>query len=105
MAKGKNIQDTNAQPSRWPTEGTDAYGREAQVVKDEVTTRVDEVSKTLFYLGWAEYGMPEDEPFWKIRRIQQVGSVWEQKYAVDGYDGPNQFYRFKWSRRYFLTYL
>lgn len=103
MGHGGNIED-NAHPRRWATEGHNAYGREAQIVKDEITTRVDEVSDSLFYLGWAEYGMAEDEPYWKIRRIQQVSTVWEQKYAVDA-TGPNEFFRFKWSERYFLDYL
>ena len=59
-------------PLRSPTEGHDAHGRQSQIVKDEFPTRIDEVSKTLFYLGLAELGQTEDEPYWKIRRIQQI---------------------------------
>ena len=83
-----------------PTEGHDANGRPSQIVKDEFPTRIDEVSDTLFYLGWAELGSSESDPVWKIRRIQQVGTVWEQKYAYG-----NQFYRYKWSDRSVLPYL
>ena len=100
MGKGSNIQENNAQPRRWATEGHDAYGRESQIVKDESPTRVDEVSDTLFYLGWAKSTVNEDEPIWKIRRIQLVGSVWELKYA-----NGNQYYRSIWDDRAILTYL
>jgi hypothetical protein len=84
---------------RSPTEGHDAYGRDSHVVKDEFPTRIDEVSKTLFYLGWAILNEGEDEPCWKIRRIQQMGDVWYQEYAY-----ANQFYRYKWTERSFLPY-
>ena len=108
MGKGGNIED-NAHPRRWATEGSSAFGREVQLVKYETPTRIDEVSDTLYFLGWAEWGMPEDEPFWKIRRIQQISTDWEQKYAYDGYGAEhegrgNEFFRFKWSERYLLNY-
>lgn len=87
-------------PFQSPTEGHDANGRPSQIVKDEFPTRIDEVSDTLFYLGWAELGSSESDKVWKIRRIQQVGNVWEQKYAYG-----NQFYRYKWNDRSILPYL
>lgn len=87
-------------PYQSPTEGHSAEGRPSQIVKDEFPTRIDEVSDTLFYLGWAILGEGESEPYWKIRRIQQVGTVWEQKYAYG-----NQFYRYKWLDRSVLPYL
>jgi hypothetical protein len=80
-------------------EGTDAQGRQSQVVRDEYPTRVDEVTDSLIYLGWAELGATVDDPRWKIRRIQQVGSVWEQKYA-----GGEEVYRFRWDQRSMLNY-
>lgn len=86
-------------PLRSPTEGHDAHGRPSQIVKDEFPTRIDQVSDTLFYLGWAELGEDESEPYWKIRRIQQIGSVWYQEYAY-----ANQFYRYKWTERSTLPY-
>ena len=64
---------TEIAPLRSPTEGHDAHGRPSQIVKDEFPTRIDEVSKTLFYLGWAELGELDDQPYWKIRRIRQIG--------------------------------
>ena len=87
-------------PLRSPTEGHSAEGRPSQLVKDEFPTKIDEVSKTLFYLGWAVLGADEGDTVWKIRRIQQVGSVWEQRYAYG-----NQFYRYVWDSRSDLPYL
>jgi hypothetical protein len=104
MGKGRNI-NLNEHPARWPHEGSDSYGREVQIVKDEIPTRIDCVNDSLVFLGWAEFGELENEPYWKIRKIEKIGTVWEQRYAVDDYSGPNQFYRFKWSDRYSLTYL
>jgi len=90
----------NTNPEKYSTEGTDAQGRYTVIVKDEIPTRIDEVSDTLFYLGWAEFGDDEDDPVWKIRRIQQIGNVWYQEYAYGG-----QWYRYKWTERSLLPYL
>jgi hypothetical protein len=110
MGNGSNIRETNAQPKRWAHEGSNAFGREVQIVKDEIPTRIDQVSDSLIFLGWAEFGALEDEPVWKIRRIQQFGTVWEQRYAADPYgsnyhERGNEFFRFNWSERYMLDYL
>ena len=91
---------TNTAPERYDTEGTDAHGRPTVIVKDESPTRIDEVNDFLYYLGWAEYGQEEDEPVWKIRRIQKIGNVWYQEYAYGG-----QWYRYKWTERSLLPYL
>ena len=105
MVSGKNkgnvVRPIGAlvDPFRSPTEGHDANGRPSQIVKDEFPTRIDEVSTTLFYLGWAELNTVESEPSWKIRRIQQIGNVWFQEYSFG-----NQFYRYKWSQRANLPY-
>lgn len=90
----------NTNPIKFDTEGTDANGREVVLSRPEIPTRVDEVSDTLFYLGFAELGTDEDEPLWKIRRIQQVGSIWEQKY-VNG----EEYYRYRWADRASYVYL
>lgn len=105
MATGTNKGNINRpigaeiDPYRSPTEGHDAHGRPSQIVKDEFPTRIDEVNDFLYYLGWAELNTSESEPFWKIRRIRKVNSVWFQEYAY-----ANQFYRYKWSERSFLPY-
>jgi hypothetical protein len=91
---------TNTNPIKFDTEGTDANGREINLTRPEIPTRIDEVSKSLFYLGWAELDTLTSETYWKIRRIQQVGSVWEQKY-VNG----NEFYRYIWDDRASYAYL
>lgn len=87
-------------PMKYDTEGTDAHGREISVIREEIPTRIDEVSENLIYLGWAEYGADENASVWKIRRIQKVGTVWQQKYA-----NGEQFYRHKWSERSLLVFL
>jgi hypothetical protein len=91
---------SNIAPPRFDTEGTDAHGRPTVIIKDEIPTRIDEVNDFLCYLGYAEYGAGEDEPKWKIRRIQQIGNVWEQKYAEG-----EQYYRHVWNDRASLVYL
>lgn len=99
--KGNNYRPIGVQiqPFRSPTEGHDANGRPSQIVKDEFPNRIDNVSDTLLYLGWAELNTAEDASFWKIRRIQQIGNVWYQEYAY-----ANQFYRNKWTERTNLPY-
>lgn len=82
-----------------PHQGTDADGSSVVIVRDENPTRIDEVTSELIYLGWAEYGEDESAPVWKIRRIQLVGTVWEQKY-VQG----KQEYIFVWNDRSSYTY-
>ena len=55
MADGRPI-GTNTAPIRYPTEGTNSYGRESQIVKSEAPTRVDWVNDNLIYNGWADAG-------------------------------------------------
>lgn len=86
-------------PVKFDTEGTDAHGRSINLVRDDNPTRIDHVTDELYYLGWAEYGSAEDAPVWKIRRIQKVGTVWEQKYARGGQD-----FRYRWTERSVLPY-
>jgi hypothetical protein len=99
--KGNKFRPIGVQidPLRSPTEGHDAHGRPSQIVKDEFPTRIEEVNDFLYYLGWAELGEAEDEPYWKIRRIRKIGDVWYQEYAFG-----NQFYRYKWTERASLPY-
>lgn len=80
-------------------EGTDAKGRQSQVVRDEYPARIDEVNSELFYLGWAELGVAEDNPRWKIRKIQKVGTVWIQQYA-----NGEETYVNSWADRSILNY-
>ncbi len=100
--KGNSVRPigTNTHPIKFDTEGTDANGRIIVLSRPEIPTRIDEVSDTLFYLGWAELATDEGDLLWKIRRIQQVGSIWEQKY-VNG----EEFYRHAWDDRASLVYL
>lgn len=67
---------------------------------DREPTKIDEVSTTLYYVGWSlNNGDSDSSPLWKIKRIQQVGSVWEIKYADGNYDFDNV-----WSDRSSLVY-
>ena len=82
-----------------PTEGHDANGRPVQIIKEEFPTRIDEVNDTLFYIGWAVLGSSESDDVWKIKKIEQIDTVWKETYA-----NGNQFYRNKWIDRDKLTY-
>lgn len=64
--------------------------------------RVDQVTATLIYIGWVkDYSDPVDETasVWKIKRIQQNGSVWFMEYA----DGNGAFDNV-WADRALLQY-
>lgn len=62
--------------------------------------RIDEVTASLTYLGFAlNLNVDETASVWRIKRIQQVGTVWEIKYA----DG-NGLYDNVWADRSLLTY-
>ena len=77
----------------------DAYGYQTVIGKSDSPTRIDEVSNTLFYLGWAVYGAAEDRAVWRIKEISQTGSVWNQKYA----NGNEEFLN-KWTERGIISY-
>ena len=77
----------------------DAYGYQVVIGKSDAPTRIDVVSDTLFYLGWAVYGADETLPVWRIKQIMQSGEVWSQMYA-----NGNEEFTNKWSDRYILSY-
>lgn len=77
----------------------DAYNYQTIIVKSDAPTRIDEVSDSLYYLGWAKFGAAEDQPVWRIKEISQSGSVWNQKYA----NGNEEFLN-KWTERGIITY-
>lgn len=65
-------------------------------------TRIDEVTSTLTYIGWVkDYTHPVDEtqPQWRIKKIEQMGTVWFMEYA----DG-NGAYDNVWADRALLQY-
>jgi hypothetical protein len=59
----------------------------------------DEASVTLIYIGWADMGTPTSSAEWKIKRVQQVGNVWEERWA-DGNDSRDNI----WNNRATLAY-
>jgi hypothetical protein len=62
-------------------------------------TLIDEVSKTLSYVGDAEPGSLSSAASWKIRRIQTVGTITTVSFA----DGNSNFDNV-WDNRASLTY-
>ena len=45
------------------------------------STRIDEVSSSLTYIGEAAVGADESKPVWRIQRITVTGSVTSIQYA------------------------
>lgn len=85
---------------------TDLDVRDLDRLTDEITafdptltTRVDEVSKTLIYLGKAAIASSEASAVWQIQRITISGSVTTTLWA----DG-NSNYDNIWNNRASLTY-
>lgn len=66
---------------------------------NDQTTRVDEVSKTVSYVGYAQIGSSETSPVWKIKKITIVGSITSILYA----DGVSTYSK-KWTDRATYTY-
>ena len=62
--------------------------------------RVDEVSATLVYVGYAQVSSPDGSlAVWKIKKIERVGTVWEIRYA----DG-DELYDNIWNNRFSINY-
>ena len=62
--------------------------------------KIDEVSTTLVYVGYAQVsGANAAQAVWKIKKIEKIGTVWEFKYA----DG-DELYDNIWNNRYSLNY-
>lgn len=99
MAGGTPI-GTNQMPNRIPHEGTTSQGRDVLNVRDEIPTRIDEVSDTMIYMGWGRPGANENSAIWKIKRTYKINTVWYQEYA----DG-NEFFDNIWANRSSLNYL
>ena len=64
--------------------------------------RIDEVSSTLYYIGWIDdpsLNVDETLPIWRIKRIQQTGTVWSM-----GYPNGDTSFSYVWGDRDLLTY-
>lgn len=75
-------------------------GREIIKTSFEEALRIDEVTSTLTYLGYANLGANDNDAVWKIKRIQQIGTVTTINYA----DG-NKLFDNVWNNRASLNYL
>lgn len=61
---------------------------------------IDEVSTTLYYLGYAlTVGADQSKAVWKIKKIEQIGTVWQIQYA----NGDDQYQNI-WNNRSILNY-
>lgn len=61
--------------------------------------RIDDVSDTVSYFGYAVPGTDDDDPVWRIMKMTQVGTVTNIQYA-----GGNTDYNSIWSDRLSYTY-
>jgi hypothetical protein len=66
----------------------------------EKTIRIDEASTTVTYIGEAAISIAESVAFWKIKKLEQVGSVLKITWA----DG-NEQYDNVWENRAGYTYV
>jgi len=61
---------------------------------------IDEVSNTLTYVGYAlTVGADQGSAVWKIKKIEQIGTVWYVQYA----NGDDQYINI-WNNRSILNY-
>lgn len=65
----------------------------------EKTIRVDDATTTVTYVGTAAIKTDESDPFWKIKKLETVGTVLKITWA----DG-NEHYDNVWTDRASLTY-
>lgn len=84
---------------RRPVHNKDSYGNDKTISKNDAPTRIDDTDENNIYLGWAQYGTGENEPYWRIKKIENNGGVWAQKYA----DG-DELYDNVWNNRLNLNY-
>jgi hypothetical protein len=84
---------------RKAVQNKDSYGNDKIIVKNDSPTRFDIIDENNVYLGWAEYGIDESEPLWKIKNIKNNGGIWSSKFG----DG-NELYDNVWNNRTILNY-
>ena len=60
---------------------------------------VDELSSTEFYIGTSKNDKDPARPYWRIKRIYKIGSVWK-------FEFPNgdQDFKYVWDDRLSYTY-
>ncbi len=64
------------------------------------STRIDEVSPTVTYIGEAPTGASPSSPIWRISRIEVTGTETKIQYA-----NGNTSWNSKWDDRATLTYI
>lgn len=79
----------------------DNHHREYNLRLGDYPLKIDEVTPTLNYIGYAQnLGANPSLPLWKIKKIEQIGTVWEIRYA----DG-DELYDNVWDNRASLNYV
>ncbi len=74
--------------------------REFNLRLGDYPTKIDELSATLVYVGYAQnLGIDPASALWKIKKIEKTGTVWEIKWA----DG-NELYDNIWDNRFSIDY-
>ena len=71
-----------------------------QTVRIEPPTLIDQHSATNFYIGVSQNFKDPSKPYWQIKRIWQVGTVW-----YSGYPDGDQTFNFTWDQRLGYVYL
>jgi len=60
---------------------------------------VDEMSATEYYVGVSDRFKDPSKPYWRIKRIWKIGSVWHF-----GFPNGRQDYKYIWDERLSYTY-
>jgi hypothetical protein len=81
--------------------GTDTVVEQVIRTSDlPLASRIDEVSTSLMYQGWAECGTTDDEAKWTIRKVEKVNTVTSITWA-DGNSNRDNI----WDNRAGLNYI
>jgi len=70
------------------------FNDNVQIYDNQVSTLIDEVSTTEFYIGNSNGAKNTSAAIWKIKKIWQDGSVWNI-----GYPNGDQGFKFIWDDR------
>ena len=68
--------------------------------QNEAITIVDEISSTEYYIGISVNSDNGSKPYWRIKKIYKVSTVWKTAYP-----NGDQSYQYIWDDRLSYTYL
>lgn len=55
---------------------------------------IDEISTTLYYIGWSKNGTNAGKPIWRIKKIWKAGTVWHF-----GFPNGDEDFKYTWNIR------